>query len=147
MNISICPINNEMMRNKMRSYAVVIRKYIAAAMAIFSMTSLGYATPEDCKASPNEGALLACRKKNYKEEDAELARLIKVLHDRFADDEPERASALTKAQTAWKTYRDSECAMRTFESKGTGYQVYLLDCLYNVTHLRVVDLKAIADNP
>lgn len=131
----------------MRSIVNLGMKGIVAAMAIIFMTNTGYSAPDDCKSSPDEGALLTCRKKKYKDENAELLRLMKVLRDRFADDGPERASALTKAQAAWKTYRDNECAMRTFESKGSGYEAYLLDCLYNVTHLRVVDLKSIADNP
>jgi len=105
-------------------------------------------TTPSCTDSLNEQALLLCRKKAFAATTSLLTTDIEKLKRRFRQDEPERLRLLVAAQKAWANYRDAECHMQTFESRGgSAFRIYELDCLTNLSRARLETIRQLLDTP
>jgi len=104
--------------------------------------------PDPCGGSANDAALRTCRDTNHKASERRLRETYDQLHTRHRKDEPKLADLLAAAQKAWRSFRDVECRVRTYESaSGTMYDTYLLACLTELNEDRAKGLQAMIDEP
>ena len=92
--------------------------------------------------------MLECWEGQTEQSELRLAAILHKLRSSFAEDEPKRASLLDAANQAWRSFRDAECGVLTFESSsGSAFQVYWLACLVEQNARRLEDLERLAALP
>jgi uncharacterized protein YecT (DUF1311 family) len=75
----------------------------------------------------------------YEAVDKRLNQVYRQLTSKLARTEKQR---LVEAQLAWIKYRDKNCDFETYSSRnGTGYGVFLNECLQRITKQRINDLQ------
>lgn len=99
------------------------------------------AAADPCLESATEAALATCRLDATRKQMAEIARLDAVLLER-ASDEPALQQALRDSSAAWLRYRDSQCAVLTYESaSGTAGGTYVAYCQQQLNAKRIAELE------
>jgi uncharacterized protein YecT (DUF1311 family) len=105
------------------------------------------APPSPCDFPESEEALLSCRHREQDRVEAAMAQLTQLLKQRYGK-EPELLSAFTNAQAKWLEFRDAECQLRTYDSRGgTAFESYWLECLTELDQARLEVLQDMKDNP
>ena len=106
------------------------------------------AAADSCAGSATDAILWECR---TRELDAANARLDKAYADLlrvYRADEPVLAETLTAAQTIWTAFRESECRLKTYYSRGgTAYDIYWKECLTEMTDARTALLEEMGREP
>jgi uncharacterized protein YecT (DUF1311 family) len=103
--------------------------------------SLNAAAALDCDTAADQASLNECASMDYAAADTRLNETYKRIVARLSD-LPEFRAALTKAQRAWITYRDAECAFATAAvAEGSAYPMIANYCLAGLTQARVQDLE------
>lgn len=101
-----------------------------------------------CAGSADEATLLRCRQAENNAAQRAVQQAVTRLHQRYADDEPERLKLLLAAQKAWRNFQQAECRFQTQESAGgPAHAVYLLSCQTTLAAHRLKALQAILANP
>ena len=127
----------------MRTSAVLLLANVALASAAVAVEK-----PDPCGGSANDAALRACRDTNHKASERRLRETYEKLHTSHRKDEPKLAELLASAQKAWRSFRDVECRVQTYDSaSGTMYDTYLLACLTKMNEERATSLQAMLDAP
>lgn len=71
-----------------------------------------------------------------------------MLAERHRKDEPELHRLIIMAQQAWVAWRDANCQVDTYESKGRpGFSVYWDQCRIRMNKARSVELQRLIDDP
>ena len=101
-----------------------------------------------CAGSADDPTLLGCRQSEHQNAQRALQQAVERLHQRYANDEPERLKLLLAAQQAWRNFQQAECQFQTQESAGApAHAVYLLSCRTALAGQRLKSLQAILANP
>lgn len=140
------------LRADVATYAVV------SSLALLLSASSAWATPcksggaaklpDACAKAPNDAALLACRTGEKRSAEAALRRVVEQLSADYLSDEPAMAKLFAEAQSRWEAFRDAECKVQTHDSAGgTAFEIYLYDCLTQMTRDRIKTLRARAESP
>jgi uncharacterized protein YecT (DUF1311 family) len=90
---------------------------------------------------------MACEHREHDRAEASIRRLEGALHELYAK-EPELLAVFDTAQAKWREFRDAECALRTYDSRGgTAFESYWLDCLRTLDWERATRLQYMHENP
>jgi uncharacterized protein YecT (DUF1311 family) len=117
-------------------------------------TSNGQQPDVDCGNAQTQMAMNICSQRDYKEADAALNAQYKLTRDemRETDKGASQATAgaedaLVKAQRAWVTYRDAQCASYGFQARGGSMEPMLISgCQADLTRKRTQELKELTEN-
>jgi uncharacterized protein YecT (DUF1311 family) len=102
---------------------------------------------DPCARPESEEALLACEHREHDRAEESIRRLESALHELYAK-EPELLAAFDAAQAKWREFRDAECALRTYDSRGgTAFESYWLDCLRTLDWERAARFQYMHENP
>jgi uncharacterized protein YecT (DUF1311 family) len=131
----------------MRSVSLIL----GAVIITFGLATHAVAAPEPddpCRNAANDQEMRACRQAQLAESERHLSETFARLHKAQISDEPKLAELLTAAQAAWRSYRDVECQVRTYDSaSGTAYDLYLNSCLQELNRERADRLQWMLDHP
>jgi uncharacterized protein YecT (DUF1311 family) len=112
---------------------------------MFAVFVLQTARAHSCDDAQSEADMRVCADKAYEASNAELNALYRKIQKRLADDK-DTGQLLVKAQRAWLSFRDAECAFSTSRVEGGSiYPTISLMCLDDLTRKRVDDLKTYLD--
>jgi uncharacterized protein YecT (DUF1311 family) len=126
----------------------VIRTFAVIATLVFAAAAAAEPKADPCAGSANDAAMRTCRKAQFDATERRLRELYGKLHARHTGDEPKLAKLLASAQATWRTFRDAECAVQTYESaSGTMGDVYRLACLTEMNAARAKTLQEMVDSP
>ena len=124
-----------------------------ALLVSVSFASAQEEGPEvDCNSAMTQADLNTCAYREYETEDAALnaeyrkaMAKARVLDDEYKD-EPQYSGAveaLKRAQRAWIGYRDGQCVLAGFQTRGGSAEPMLVSgCLAELTRKRTAELKA-----
>jgi uncharacterized protein YecT (DUF1311 family) len=102
---------------------------------------------DPCAKPESEEALMACEHREHDRAEESIRRLESALHELYAK-EPELLATFDTAQAKWREFRDAECALRTYDSRGgTAFESYWLDCLRTLDWERATRLQYMHENP
>ena len=100
--------------------------------------------PDPCVNPQNTFDMRVCASKQYKDADAELNRVYKIVMSALDDDE--QKSLLRKAQLAWLQYRDANAEYQADLYRGGSIAPQIkLQCLADMTKARTAELKLTYD--
>lgn len=104
-------------------------------------------TDNPCTRPESEEALLACEQREFARAEEAIGRREVALRERFGD-EPALLEAFENAQTQWREFRDAECGLDTYDSRGgTAFESYRLACLRKLDWQRASRLQFLLNNP
>lgn len=111
------------------------------ALLLLTSTQWVYAVQNCDNPNSSQRELNECYDKLYKQSDAELNVLYKLIVQHLKGDK-NGTELLVKAQSAWLSYRDAECDFFSFSvAQGSVYPMILLSCLNSQTQLRINDFQ------
>jgi uncharacterized protein YecT (DUF1311 family) len=117
----------------------------AILSVMFAVFVLQTARAQSCDDAQSEAEMQVCTDKAYKASNAELNALYRKIQKRLADDK-DTGQLLVKAQRAWLSFRDAECAFSSSGAAGGSvYPTTLSMCLDDLTRKRVNDFKGYLD--
>jgi uncharacterized protein YecT (DUF1311 family) len=91
--------------------------------------------------------LLKCRHAEHDRVEAAMRELVDRLSATYRN-EPELLGAFAAANTKWAEFRDAECKLRTYDSRGgTAFESYWLGCLTALDNERVAALRYMEEHP
>ncbi|AFZ11416.1 protein of unknown function DUF1311 [Crinalium epipsammum PCC 9333] len=125
--------------------SIVVTILLATGYLSVPAVSIEAAPPEkiaqkiNCNAPSSGVEEKYCAGLAYEAVDKRLNQVYRQLTSKLAGTEKQR---LVEAQLAWIKYRDKNCDFETYSSRnGTGYSVFLRECLQRITQQRINDLK------
>jgi uncharacterized protein YecT (DUF1311 family) len=107
---------------------------------IFLILFSASAHSDPCADSETQAELNSCANRGFKQADQELNAVYLKLKTRYADDQG-AVSALAAAQRTWIKFRDAECELDAYATKGGSIQPMVrLFCLEGLTRFRTKQL-------
>ncbi len=101
------------------------------------------ALADDCAEASSQQAMSICADQAFKAADKELNTTYRQVTERLKDS-PDTAALLVKAQRAWITFRDTQCAFLTSAAaEGSIYPMLVAQCRSEITQARTKDLTAL----
>ncbi|WP_339109788.1 lysozyme inhibitor LprI family protein [Thioclava sp. GXIMD4216] len=103
---------------------------------------------EDCASAKTQAEMNQCYDKALTEAEAKLqAAYTKALENNNAE-EPGLAAMLEVAEPGWLAYRDQQCALENYYSRGgSGYGVFVASCRIKMTEARTAFLTDMVEAP
>ena len=132
----------------MKTYRLSLICLLSGALATLPSCAAPPLAKDQCSEAADERAMLACREGEFAAVTSLLGSAVEKLQQRFRDDTPERSRFLAAAQEAWLHYRDAECRVQTYDSRGgAAFRVYELDCLTGLTRDRLDAIQRLLATP
>jgi uncharacterized protein YecT (DUF1311 family) len=97
----------------------------------------------DCTRATSNVELKYCAEQSYQAAERQLNRTYQYILSRL---NPQEQQKLREIQQAWTGFRDLNCELEVYPSRdGTGYGLFLHQCLERLTKARTVDLENYLD--
>ncbi len=126
----------------------MVRRHCLAALAIvvagpwLIAAAPDGAAREPCAGSPTEASMAACHARERAAADRDLNAAYRKLQANYRRDEPGLAAALVTAQRRWIAFRDAECVVATWDSRGgSAFGVYADACATRLTRARTATFR------
>lgn len=113
----------------------------ALAVALTLGAEPARAVPPDCETADNEALLMACAKADL---DSASARIAEALRHNAASLNAASVGLLSRAQAAWESWRDAECAWNGVDPETNRVDRIIVEsCRAQMTLTRAEELEAV----
>ena len=100
-----------------------------------------------CARPESEEALLGCEHREFDRAEESIRRREAALRELYGK-EPALLEALATAQAKWREFRDAECGLFTYDSRGgTAFESYWIRCQRELDWQRASRLQFLLENP